>query len=131
MPFDGAFDDLHRRAIKPALAAFGLGAERYDDIPKTGSVLEEMRHSIDRARLVIAVVTGKNPHVFLELGLTLARGKPCILLAGSAGDVPDFLEQLPHVVYGTSSEAALKGLTERIAALVDRAPARTASLDQS
>jgi hypothetical protein len=66
MPFDRAFDDLHRRAIRPALEKFGFVAERYDDAPKVGTVLEEMRRSIDQARLVIAVVTGKNPHVSLN-----------------------------------------------------------------
>src|SRR5882724_9614264 len=43
MPFDRAFDDLHRQAIRPALEQFGLVAERYDDAPRAGTVLEEMR----------------------------------------------------------------------------------------
>jgi nucleoside 2-deoxyribosyltransferase len=116
MPFDRAFDDLHRQAIRPALEQFGLVAERYDDAPRAGAVLEEMRRSVDQARLVIAVVTGKNPHVFFELGITLARGKPCVLLAGSAGEVPDFLGQLPCVVYRGNSEVAYEGLIALIAA---------------
>jgi len=124
MPFDRAFDDLHRRAIRPALEKFGFVAERYDDAPKVGTVLEEMRRSIDQARLVIAVVTGKNPHVFFELGITLARGKPCVLLTASADDVPDFLGQLPCVVYRGNPEVAYEGLIAQIAA-AEEVPERT------
>jgi len=117
MPFDSAFDHLHRRAIRPALEAFGLVPERYDDAPRAGAVLEEMHRSIDQARVVIAVVTGKNPHVFFELGITFARNKPCVLMAGSTDDVPDFLQHLPHVVYGDDPDIAFKGLTLKLAAL--------------
>ena len=118
MPFHRDLDLLHSRTIKPALAQLGLVAKRYDDTPKAGAVLDEMRHSIDHAHLVVAVVTGKNPHVFFELGITLARGKPCVLLAESADDVPDFLEHLPHVIYGGDADMAFKGLIERIGAIM-------------
>ena len=118
MPFDKTFDTLHRDAIRPALEAFGLVPERYDDAPRAGSVLDEMHGSIDAARVVIAVLSGRNPHVFFELGITLARRKPCVLLAASAADVPDFLQHLPQVVYGGDPSAALTGLKARIAAVL-------------
>lgn len=119
MPFDRAFDDLHRQAIRPALEQFGFVAERYDDAPRGGAVVEEMRRSIDQARLVIAVVTGRNPHVFFELGITLARSKPCVLLANSADEVPDFLGQLPRVVYRGDPEVAYQGLIAQILATTE------------
>jgi nucleoside 2-deoxyribosyltransferase len=117
MPFDSAFDVLHRRAIRPALEQFAFVAERYDDAPKVGSVLEEMSRSIDRADLVIAVVTGKNANVLFELGITIALGKPCVLLAGSASDVPDFLSHLPHVVYHGDPMVARNGLAANISTI--------------
>lgn len=119
MPFDRAFDSLHRDAIRPALEAFGLVPERYDDVPRAGTVLDEMQRSIAAARLVIAVLTGRNPHVFFELGMTLAHRKPCVLLAASAGDIPDFLHGVPHVVYADDPAAALEGLVGQIPALLD------------
>jgi hypothetical protein len=118
MPFDRTFDALHHGAIRPALEALGLLAERYDDAPRTGSVLDEMRRGIGDARLVIAVLTGRNPHVFLELGITLAYRKPCVLLAASADEIPDFLRGLPHVVYAHDPAAAFNGLVERLPALL-------------
>ena len=117
MPFDSAFDDLHRRAIRPALEQFEFVAERYDDVPKVGTVLEEMGRSIDQADLVIAVVTGKNANVLFELGITIALAKPCVLLASSVSDVPDFLRHLPHVVYRDDPEVARNGLIAKIPAL--------------
>jgi hypothetical protein len=119
MPFDRAFDDLHRRAIRPALRAHRLVAERYDDAPRAGMVLDEMCRSIERARLVIAVVTGRNPHVFFELGITLAHNKPCVLLASSPDDVPDFLGHLSCILYQGNPEIAFTRLTREIAALVE------------
>ena len=118
MPFDRAFNRLHRGAIRPALEALGLVAERYDDAPRAGGVLDEMLRSVDRAQLVIAVLTGRNPHVFLELGITLASRKPCVLLAASAGDIPDFLHGLPHVVYADDPAAAFYGLVGLIPGLL-------------
>ncbi len=118
MPFDRAFDRLHRGAIRPALEALGLVAERYDDAPRAGGVLDEMLRGVSQAELVIAVLTGRNPHVFLELGITLAHRKPCVLLAASADDIPDFLRGLPHVVYADDPGAAFNGLVGRIPALL-------------
>ncbi len=118
MPFHRALDQLHSRTIKPALAQLGLIARRYDDAPRAGAVLDEMHQSIDQARLVVAVVTGKNPYVFFELGITLARGKPCVLLAESSEDMPDFLEHLPHVIYGGDADKAFNGLVERIGGIL-------------
>ena len=123
MPFDSAFDVLHRRAIRPALEQFDFVAERYDDAPKVGSVLEEMSRSIDQADLVIAVVTGKNANVLFELGITIAFGKPCVLLASAASDVPDFLRHLPHVVYRGDADVARNGLVASIPAIPIARPA--------
>jgi hypothetical protein len=110
MPFDSAFDDLYTGAIRPTLQASGYSVCRLDEAATREPVLARICQAIETAQLVVAVVTGKNPHVFFELGLTFGRGKPVILLARSEDDIPCFLEDLPRVIYRGDVRAASKGL---------------------
>jgi hypothetical protein len=58
------------------------------DTLSTGTVAEYVKQSIERADVVIAVLTESNPNVFYELGLAHALGKPTILIATSLSNVP-------------------------------------------
>ncbi len=41
-------------------------------------IMNDVIYAIDRADLVIADLTGENPNVFYELGITHALGRPCV-----------------------------------------------------
>ena len=114
MPFAAVFDRLYNSAIRPAIELSGYVAERYDDIPRTGAILDEIFRGIEGADLVVALVTDKNPHVFFELGIAVALGRRCILLARSADDVPCFLAHLPCVLHGDAVEMARQELVKEL-----------------
>jgi hypothetical protein len=110
MPFNSAFDDLYAGVIRPVLRASGYSVCRLDEAPTSEPVMARIRQAVETAQLVVAVVTGKNPHVFFELGLTFGRGKPVLLLAQSEEDIPCFLDDLPRVIYRGDVHAAGKRL---------------------
>lgn len=56
-------------------------------------------HSIEHARLVIAVMTNGNRNVNYELGLTHAWGKPSVMIAQSMDDIPFDYHHLRVILY--------------------------------
>jgi len=86
MPFAANFDDVFRLLIIPALA--GYEVVRADSRLDERGILEKIMTGIEEADLVIADVTGTNPNVMYELGVAHALGKPTVMLARSADQLP-------------------------------------------
>ena len=59
----------------------------------------DLQESIDRASLVIAVMTDVNPVVMLEIGYALAANKPLRLITQDPGNIPFGLEPTRMIVY--------------------------------
>jgi len=72
---------------------------RSDDIFSNREIIEDVWEYINRSRIVIAEVTGKNPNVYYELGITHTVGKDVILLTQSMDDVPFDVRHLRVIVY--------------------------------
>lgn len=53
----------------------------------------------NRARIVIADLTGKNPNVFYEVGVAHTVGENVILITQRIEDVPFDLRHLRHIQY--------------------------------
>lgn len=72
--------------VLPVLASMELQGVR---MPNLGSPLiaDEILANVRDCRAMIAIVIGRNPNVFWELGLAYALGKPIVLLADVA---PEF-----------------------------------------
>ncbi|RJF92221.1 hypothetical protein [Noviherbaspirillum saxi] len=66
----------------------GLRAMRGDEEFVPGDVFPHILRLITRARIVVAIIDGRNPNVFYELGIAHALGKPAILIAPTPEDVP-------------------------------------------
>jgi hypothetical protein len=62
-------------------------------------VVEQIWEQIDKAKVLMADLTGKNPNVFYELGLAHANRKPVIFTSGVLEDVPFDLRHLRVIVY--------------------------------
>jgi hypothetical protein len=77
----------------------GLRCERADDIYDISGVMQSVWEGINRARVVIADLTGRNPNVFYELGIAHTLGKPVIMLTQSMDSVPFDLRHLRCIVY--------------------------------
>jgi hypothetical protein len=99
MPFLPLFDAEYERVIKPAIEDAGLVCFRGDEIYTHQSILQDIWHSLRKARLVVAELSGRNPNVMYEIGLAHAIGKPIVLLTRNEEDVPFDLRSLRYVYY--------------------------------
>lgn len=105
MPFGGWYDAYYRDVYSPAIKAAGMEPVRADDLFHSGSVVEQIWEEINKAKVLLAELTGKNANVFYELGLSHARRKPVVLIAGSLEDVPFDLRHLRIVTYDVRDPA--------------------------
>lgn len=74
--------------IASVCSGLGLRAMRGDEEFVQGDVFPHILRLITRARIVVAIIDGRNPNVFYELGIAHALGKPAILVAPTPEDVP-------------------------------------------
>lgn len=99
MPFAPQYEPAYRQLIRPVVEQLGLTALRADEIYAPGSIVEQIRSSIQQARLCIADVTGSNANVLYELGIAQTMGKATIILSTNMGDVPFDLRTNRVVLY--------------------------------
>ena len=99
MPF-GHWNDIYYKDIYiPAIKEAGFEPVRGDEIFSSGSVVEQIWEQIDKAKVLLADLTGKNPNVFYELGLAHADCKPVVFTSGDLEDVPFDLRHLRVIIY--------------------------------
>lgn len=99
MPFHPLFEAQYERVIKPAIEEAGLACIRGDEIYTHQAIVQDIWHSMRRARLIVAELSGRNPNVMYEIGLAHAIGKPIVLLTRNEDDVPFDLRALRYVYY--------------------------------
>jgi len=99
MPFADELGPIYEDHIKNAVEQCGLRCVRADDVFEPGQIMEQIWGLINRAKLVIVDLTGKNPNVFYELGIVHTLGKPVILVTQSEDDVPFDLRHHRYILY--------------------------------
>lgn len=101
MPFAPVdLNTVYQDHVRPTLInRCGLRVERGDDIYSTQPIVEDIWNSINRARLIVAELTGRNPNVFYEVGMCHALGKDVVMLTQSMEDVPFDLRHLRVIHY--------------------------------
>jgi hypothetical protein len=99
MPFGNWFDRYYNEIYVPAIKDAGFEPIRADGLFSTGSVMEQIWEQIRKSKVLLADLTGKNPNVFYELGLSHARRKPVVFVSGDLEDVPFDLRHLRVVIY--------------------------------
>ncbi|APZ47112.1 hypothetical protein BW723_12825 [Polaribacter reichenbachii] len=109
MPFDSTFDDIYNFGIKQTANKCGFYCERVDEQIFEGSILTRIYNQIEKADIIIADLSNKNPNVFYETGYAHALNKNVILLTQKTEDIPFDLKHYPHIIYknniGTLSES--------------------------
>ncbi len=101
MPHAPEFDAIYSMFIREALTAANLVVTRSDDIQDQANILSGIVAEIGRSDIVVADLTGANPNVFYELGLSHAMEKRTVLLTQDINDVPFDLKSYRMLVYGT------------------------------
>ncbi len=128
MPFEAKFNDIYEYGIKGACTDAGIHCERVDEQVYLGSILERIYSQIDKADLLVADMTGKNPNVFYEVGYAHALGKNVVLLTSVAEDIPFDLKHFPHIVYGSEIKTLQTHLTRFLKHLTsDESPDQAAT----
>jgi hypothetical protein len=129
MPFDIDFNDIYEIGIKEAAEAAGAYAERIDKQIFTENILERLYNQINKADVVVADMTGRNPNVFYEVGYAHALGKIVILLTKKADDIPFDLQHYPHIVYGNSLSGLRSDLSKWLSVAIVESKKSSADKD--
>jgi hypothetical protein len=108
LPFGEEYADLYEYGIYQPVRAAGYRCERVDYESFTGDVLDRIKTGIENAAYVVAVLTGQNPNVFLEVGYAWGKGVPTILVAKAAEELPFDVRLQRCLVHGTIKELAGK-----------------------
>lgn len=110
MPFGPEeLTDVYEYFVKPSVELnCNLRCERGDDVFGSNSIMDDIRHSIERARVVVADLTGRNPNVFYEVGIAHTLNKQVLLLAQSMSDVPFDLRHRRVLVYENTPKGCKK-----------------------
>lgn len=99
MPFGPWFDRYYQEIYTPAIKEAGFEPVRADELFTTGSVVEQIWEQIEKAKLLLADLSGRNANVFYELGLAHAARKPVVFTASNVEDVPFDLRHLRVIIY--------------------------------
>ena len=81
-------DETYEFVIAPAVRSAGIEPYRADLDLSPGGITPRMLSELLNARVVIADLTGRNPNVFYELGITHSFGRPLISIADSVKSLP-------------------------------------------
>src|SRR5579862_2801205 len=99
MPFGLWFDIYYQDIYTPAIKEAGFEPVRADELFTTGSVVEQIWEQIQKAKVLLADLSGKNANVFYELGLAHAAKKPVVFTSSVVEDVPFDLRHLRVIIY--------------------------------
>ncbi len=99
MPFSEGFRDAYELGIRAVTQSLGMRCERVDEIEFNDTILAQIYKGIQRADVIVADMTGRNPNVFYEVGYAHALHKDVILLTQNVGDIPFDLKGHNHIVY--------------------------------
>ncbi len=118
MPFREPWSDAVWNLIKQIVFQNGFQCQRADE--KDGRiVMDDIWEGLNKARLVIADLSSKNPNVTYEVGLADVLGKEVMLLSQTPEDVPfDFLG-IRLTTYENNIEGVQR-LTDALKARLDR-----------
>ena len=114
MPFCEEFDDIYKFGIKGAAEDANAYAERVDEQLYDEGILDRIFNQINKADVIIADMTGRNPNVFYEVGYAHALGKIVLLLTQNVDDIPFDLKHRPHTVYAGKIQTLREELSQKL-----------------
>jgi hypothetical protein len=118
MPFGEWFDRYYAEIYVPALKEAGYEPVRADSLFTSGSVMERIVDQIQKSKVLLAELTGKNPNVFYEMGVAHALRKPVVFVSGNLDDVPFDVRHLRVVIYEVREPKWDEKLRKQITAYV-------------
>jgi len=104
MPFDEKYTDVYKLGIKESCSEKSLYCERVDEQNFSETILDRIFNQINKADIIIAEVTEKNPNVYYEIGYAHGLGKEVILCTSNASEIPFDFKHFPHIIYTSISK---------------------------
>lgn len=102
MPFHEPFNKYYQAVFKPAVEDAGFSILRVDEMLGPKEIMRDLWDAIQSAKVVLAELTGRNPNVMYEVGLSHGIGKPVILVSQTLDDIPFDLRALRVLIYDTT-----------------------------
>ena len=102
MPFqDNDAEDIYRLCTKPTIFKLGLDIRRSDELFTTNPILEDILESINESLVVIADVSGLNPNVLYELGIshTIKKEQTIIITHENYNKLPFDIKPFRSIKY--------------------------------
>ncbi len=96
---ESEWNGIYEHMIKPAVTGSRLGYNCERSKPMTGAFIRDILDGLNRADVVIADLTDRNPNVCYELGIRHTLKKRTILIAQNIEDVPSDLQSYWVVTY--------------------------------
>lgn len=103
MPFSAEFANVYA-ALQGAATGLRMRCQRADDIWEHDTVIQDVVTLIERAKVVICDLSGRNANVFYETGVAHTLGRDVILIAQTAQDVPFDVGHIRHIRYLNNGE---------------------------
>jgi hypothetical protein len=113
MPFNKELEPIYDDHIRTVVEAEKLKCLRADEIASSNLITWDIWEKINRARFIIADLSGRNPNVFYEVGLAHAIGKEVILLASAIEDASFDLQSIRCIVYSYTPRG-MKDMEEKL-----------------
>lgn len=109
MPFNSRFNSRYE-VIRDTCTMNGFDCWRSDQTYNTGNLLRQIVEMILKSQLIIALLDGKNPNVFYEIGLAHSLGKPVILIVNmqDKNDMPFDISSDRLLLYSSMSDLESK-----------------------
>lgn len=115
MPLNEEMKKVYTEGIKQIFLELGWVCNRSDEKFDTPEVVCTICKNIQEASLVLADLTGRNPNVFLEIGLAFGMGKHVVFLSQGSENIPFDAKTFRTLFYDPSS---IKGLKQDIQSLI-------------
>jgi len=104
MPFAEEYKAFYEIAIKQAIQGLGLECKRVDDFYQSRNIMGDIIKGIQNAKFILADLSGRNPNVFLEVGIAHATQKHVLLITQKLEDVPPKLQVVRCHIYRSTIE---------------------------
>ena len=110
IPHNQQFAEIYDNSILPTVSELGLRINRVKHQNDDVSLIKEIAEKIENSDMFVAVTSGKNPHVYLEVGIAIAMQKPGILIASNPKDLEIFEDQFVCLLFDND----LAGFSRRL-----------------
>ncbi|EFK06479.1 response regulator receiver domain protein [delta proteobacterium NaphS2] len=112
--------EVFEKLIQPAIENSGFGFRCIRSNPIQGSIIEDILDQLNRADLVLADLTDRNPNVFYELGVRHTLRDSTILIAQRTDDIPFDLRHFAVQTYEWKLSKNRKAFADRIKDVIEQ-----------